>query len=65
MTLWIGKDDLLIHQRQFVNSPEAVKANTSAVANLTETVGSVSVNEPFVKEDFAYPVPAGLKLLQK
>ncbi|HUA39018.1 MAG TPA: sigma-70 family RNA polymerase sigma factor [Candidatus Sulfopaludibacter sp.] len=64
MTLWIGKNDFLIRQRQFVNSPEAVRADSGLVATLTETVESISVNEPFAKRDFARPVPAGLQLRQ-
>jgi hypothetical protein len=60
MTLWIGTNDFLIHQRQSVNRPEVVKAN-GMVANLTETLEGISINKPFVKEDFDYPVPAGLK----
>ena len=64
MKLWIGKKDFLIRQRQFVSSPEAVKADTSIVANLTETIEIISVNEPFAQQDFTYPVPAGIKLRQ-
>jgi RNA polymerase sigma factor (sigma-70 family) len=59
MKLWIGKKDFLIRQRQFVNKPEV-----GILANLTETIEIISVNEPFAQQDFTYPVPAGLKLRQ-
>ncbi|MGD0743950.1 MAG: sigma-70 family RNA polymerase sigma factor [Verrucomicrobiota bacterium] len=62
--LWIGKKDFLIRQRQLVGGPEADKADSSNIPNWTETIEIISVNEPFVKEDFAYPVPAGIKLRQ-
>ena len=84
VTLWIGKDDLLIHQIQRTTiEPVAVMPVKVEIRQIVQTAGAlfsakkrkpmvhteihenIVVNQPFAKESFIYPVPAGLQPWEK
>jgi len=44
---------------------QAMQEASSSTTILTETHENIVVNQPFAKEDFVYPVPAGLQPLEK
>ena len=62
VTLWIGKQDLLIRQAMAVLVVRPPAGRQYDYTNIvTQTHEAISVNQPFTKDDFMHEVPAGVQ----